>query len=192
MPGWNFGPRAPFTKTVAKAQGLWNCQNRRSVAANQIKEAIGKKLKTPGVTRWNSFYDSCVGLLEVLEDPDKKDELNQVIRRQDLSPFYDGDRDLLAQYCKVMKPVAECLDILQSENNAFMGILLPNLKLMKDQLTKLKTDNTIKEGQELLKFLLENPVNTRIAFKGRFENMFQDEDLLMATALHPHFKLGVV
>lgn len=97
MPGWNFGPRAPFTKTVAKAQALWNCQNRRSVAANQIKEAVGKKLKTPGVTRWNSFYDSCVGLLQVLEDPEKKDDLNIVVSRQGLSPFYDSDKGLLAQ-----------------------------------------------------------------------------------------------
>jgi hypothetical protein len=91
-----------------------------------------------------------------------------------------------------MKPVAECLDILQSEDNAFMGILLPNLKLMKDKLTSLKTDTSIKEGQELVNFLLENPNNARVAFKGRFEHLFQDEDLLMATALHPHFKLGVV
>jgi len=63
---------------------------------------------------------------------------------------------------------------------------------MKDQLTKLKIDDTIKEGQELMKFLLENLPNTRIAFKGRFDHMFQDEDLLLVTALHPHFKLGVI
>ncbi len=44
---------------------MWNCQNRRAVAANQIREAIGKKLPTPGVTRWNS-YDSCAALLQVL------------------------------------------------------------------------------------------------------------------------------
>jgi hypothetical protein len=27
---------------------------------------------------------------------------------------------------------------------------------------------------------------------GRFEHLFQDEDLLMATPFHPHFKLSVV
>jgi hypothetical protein len=194
VPGWNSGLKgAPFTKTVAKAQALWNCQNRRSVAANQIRDAVGKKLKTPGATRWNSFYDSCVMLLDVLVNPDKKDALNMVINKQGLgTPFYDNDKDLLAQYCKIMKPVADCLDKLQSEENAFMGILLPNLRLMQEQLIGLKTDTSIKEGQALVNYLLENPQNPKIAFKGRFAPMFQDEDLLMATALHPHFKLGVV
>ncbi len=37
-----------------------------------------------------------------------------------------------------------------------------------------------------------NPQNPRVAFKGRFEHMFCDKDLLIATALHPRFKLCVV
>jgi hypothetical protein len=65
VPGWNSGKRAPFTKLAAKAQGLWNCQNRRTVAANHIKAAVGKKLPTPGATRWNSYFDSCEALLKV-------------------------------------------------------------------------------------------------------------------------------
>ncbi len=192
MPTWNSGARAPFLKTAAKAQGLWNCQNRRTVAANQIKAVVGKKLQTPGVTRWNSYYESCAGLLEVLGDSEKKDELNVIIRSQKLGPFYESDKELLAQYCKIMKPVARCLDILQSENNAYMGILLPTLKLMKDQVEGLKTDPSIVEGKELISYLLENPNNPRVAFKGRFEDLFGDTELLMATALHPQFKLGVV
>jgi hypothetical protein len=49
-----------------------------------------------------------------------------------------------------MKPVADYLDKLQSEENAFMGILLPNLKLMKEQLIGLNTDTSVKEGQALV------------------------------------------
>lgn len=192
VPGWNYGGRAPFTKTAGKAQGLWNCQNRRTVAANQIKEAIGKKLQTPGVTRWNSYYDSCAALLEVLEDRDMMEKLNAVMLKQSLPYLYSTDKDLLAQYCKIMKPVATCLDTLQSEVNAYMGILLPTIKLMKDQVADLRRDNSIVEGQALITYLLENPQNPRVALKGRFEKMFEDKDLLVATALHPHFKLSVV
>lgn len=184
--------RAPFTKTAGKAQGLWNCQNRRTVAANQIKEAIGKKLPTPGVTRWNSYYDSCAALLQVLEDPDQRDKLNVVMRKQSLPNFYDSDKALLSQYCKIMKPVSKCLDSLQSEENAYMGIFLPTIKLMKDTVAALRTDNSIIEGQELINYLLENPHNPRVAFKGRLEHLFSDKDLLVATALHPRFQLGVV
>lgn len=49
--GWNKGNRPPFKKAAAKAQGLWNLQNRSSHTANQIKTAVGKKLKTPCLTR---------------------------------------------------------------------------------------------------------------------------------------------
>ncbi|KAK4313174.1 hypothetical protein Pmani_015458 [Petrolisthes manimaculis] len=44
----------------------------------------------------------------------------------------------------------------------------------------------------MINYLLENHDNPRLAFKGKFGHLFQDMDLLMATALHPHFKLGVV
>jgi len=192
VPGWNFGRVAPFKKTAAKLQGLWNCQNRRTVAANQIKEAVGKKLKTPGATRWNSYYDACAMLLEVLEDSERRERLNVAIRKQGLPIFYDTDKALLAQYCKIMKPVATCLDILQAEEKAYMGNFLPTLKLMKDQVASLRTDNSIVEGQELVNYLLEHPTKPTVAFKGRFQHLFEDKDLLMATALHPHFKLGVV
>jgi LysM repeat protein len=51
VPGWNHGQRSPWKKAVAKAQALWNIQNRSSVTANQIKAAINRKLKTPVKTR---------------------------------------------------------------------------------------------------------------------------------------------
>jgi hypothetical protein len=158
---------APFKKTAGKLQGLWNCQNRRTVAAIQIKEAIGKKLKTPGVTRWNSYYDACAMLLEVLADSNKKEKLNVVMHKQSFQIFYDADKTLLAQYCKIMKPVATCLYILQAEEKAYMCIFLPTIKLMKDQVAALRTDNSIVEGQELISYLLENPTKPSVAFKGR-------------------------
>jgi hypothetical protein len=192
VPGWNFGRNCPFKKVAGKLQGVWNAQNMRTVAANQIKEAVGKKLKTPGVTRWNSYYDACVMMLEVLEDPDRREKLNVVMRSQNLPVLYDADKALLAQYCKIMKPVATCLDILQGEDKAYMGILLPTLKLMKDQVEALRMDYSIVEGQELINYLLEHPTKGDKSFKGRFQPLFEKEDLLKATALHPHFKLGVV
>jgi hypothetical protein len=193
VPGWNFGRVCPFKKTAAKLQGLWNAQNMRTVTANQIKEAVGKKLKTPGVTRWNSYYDACVMILEVLEDPNRREKLNVVMHRQKMqTTFFDADKALLTQYCKIMKPVATCLDNLQGEEKAYMGVLLPTLKLLKDSLEALKADNSIVEGQELIKYLLEHPTKKDRAFKGRFQPLFENEALLMATALHPHFKLRVV
>jgi hypothetical protein len=155
----------PFKKTAGKLQEVWNAQNTRTVAANEIKEAVGNKLKIPGVTCWTSYYDACVMMLDVLEDPDSREKLNVVMRRQNLPTFCDTDQALLTQYCKIMKPVARCLNSLQGEEDrAYMGILLPNLKLMKDQVEALKTDSSIVEGQELIKYLLEHPTKRDRAF----------------------------
>ena len=126
--------------------------------------------------KWTDFWHrrfrqiGLVAPLPVVEDPEKKDELNVFSHKEGLSAFYESGKDLLAQYCKIMKPVAICLDTLQSEENAYMGTLLPNLKLMKDQVAALRTDVSIVEGQEFINYLLENHDKPRVAFKGRFEH----------------------
>ncbi|XP_076039229.1 uncharacterized protein LOC143024315 [Oratosquilla oratoria] len=76
VPQWNHGGRNIFRRSAAKAQSLWNAQGRRTVAANEIKDAIGKKLKVPGATRWNSSYNTYKMLSGLLEDLDtrKKDQ----------------------------------------------------------------------------------------------------------------------
>ena len=49
-----------------------------------------------------------------------------------------------------------------------------------------------------MEYLLDNPKNNAVgssrgvAFNGRFGHLFDNEDLLMAVALHPHFKFAVV
>ena len=89
----------------------------------------------------------------MLEDPKKKDELNVVNRKKGLSTFYEGDKELLAQYCKIMKPHL-LLTALMSCSPRKMGILPPSVKLMKDQVAGLRNDTSIVEGQELHDSLL--------------------------------------
>ena len=48
----------------------------------------------------------------------------------------------------------KCLDSLQSEENSYMGIFLPTIKLMKDKLAAFKNDNSIVEGHYLINYLL--------------------------------------
>ncbi|XP_076039256.1 uncharacterized protein LOC143024346 [Oratosquilla oratoria] len=43
VPQWNHGGRNIFRRSAAKAQSLWNAQGHRTVAANEIKDPIGKK-----------------------------------------------------------------------------------------------------------------------------------------------------
>ena len=70
----------------------------------------------------------------MLNDKKKQEELGAVMRGQDLPTFNELDRELLAEYVKILKPVATCLDVVQSDDKAYMGVLLPHLRLMKDKL----------------------------------------------------------
>ena len=59
VPGWSQG-NTLWRKATAKSHALWNLQNRATVAANKIKEAAKRKLKTPVVVRYvGSLKRSC-------------------------------------------------------------------------------------------------------------------------------------
>jgi hypothetical protein len=53
-------------KTMAKAQGLWNAQNRSVPVADLVHEVLGRRLVVPNATRWNSTFDAVVVLNELL------------------------------------------------------------------------------------------------------------------------------
>uniref|UniRef100_A0A3Q2Y9A2 Uncharacterized LOC109529306 n=1 Tax=Hippocampus comes TaxID=109280 RepID=A0A3Q2Y9A2_HIPCM len=78
--------------------------------------------------------------------------------------------EVLTEYRDVMKPVADTLDSLQGEDNAYMGILLPTLLVLKRWLL---------QDQQRGEFT--------VLFIFRFGVLFEDQDLLMASALHPSF-----
>ena len=63
------------------------------------------------------------------------------------------------------------------------------------KLEALQDRTDFKYAQSLAFYLLDHPSNEKKrpkGFKGRFGHFFGDVKLLMASAVHPHFKLGVV
>uniref|UniRef100_A0A3Q2Z3R4 Uncharacterized LOC109529306 n=1 Tax=Hippocampus comes TaxID=109280 RepID=A0A3Q2Z3R4_HIPCM len=140
--GWSRG-HTPWRKATAKVQYLWKLQKQSLIAANQLKTAIKRK--------WNSYFNSVNVLLEVMSLPEQV--------------------EVLTEYRDVMKPVADTLDSLQGEDNAYMGILLPTLLVLKRWLLQDQ------QRGELFTVL----------FIFRFGVLFEDQDLLMASALHPSF-----
>ena len=46
-------------------------------------------------------------------------------------PFTTTDIEVMAEFLKILKPVSCALDKLQSEKNAFMGVLLPTLDILR-------------------------------------------------------------
>ena len=82
-----------------------------------------------------------------------------------------------------MEPVATCLDRLQAESTAYMGILLPNVHTMKTMLERLS--NSLEFAQPLVQALLRQQSAIQ-GFAARFGHLYEDQNVLMATALHPH------
>ena len=50
---------------------------------------------------------------------------------EDIVPFTTTDIEVMAEFLKIVKPVSCALDKLQSEKNAYMGVLLPTLDILR-------------------------------------------------------------
>jgi len=50
---------------------------------------------------------------------------------EDIAPFTTTDIEVMAEFLKILKPVSCALDKLQSEKNAYMGVLLPTLDILR-------------------------------------------------------------
>ncbi|KAG0728240.1 hypothetical protein GWK47_032899 [Chionoecetes opilio] len=115
-----------------------------------------------------------------MDDDARLEAVNEVLRneggtnrnRTSYYGFDDQDKQVLQEYCKVMKPLANCLDRLQTEENAYLGVLLPTLTLMRVALERMEEAR----GDQALTYA-----------KPLFSAMFKDLDLLMASALHPNY-----
>ena len=90
-----------------------------------------------------------------------------------LQAFSPLDIDIIHEYCEIMRPVAMALDVLQGEEYAYTGGLLPTIYSVQSSLRKLKTntDKPIKYMKAVINKLLD-------AIEKRFGHLFEEEDLL--------------
>ncbi|KAG0717505.1 hypothetical protein GWK47_054310 [Chionoecetes opilio] len=165
-----------------------------SVAAASIKAALGRKLITPCQTRWNSYYDSVNCLLEhVFDTEEHLQAINGILSSQQKPFRFDAvSKEVLQEYVKVLAPVVEALDMLQGEEHAFMGNLLPFLSLMRQELQDLERED-LRHAKPLVRALLEGVQGySHKGFEARFGSLFRNKRLLMATAIHPGFVPGFI
>jgi len=50
---------------------------------------------------------------------------------EDIVPFTMTDIEVMAEFLKILKPASCALDKLQSEKNAYRGVLLPTLDILR-------------------------------------------------------------
>ena len=109
--------------SFAKCTTLWNKVSRSTLASDVVQETVKQKLLVPTPTRWNSYFDAVLRIIE-----NGSAELSELCTKLDVRCFSDRELTFLTEYCKVLKPLARGLDILQGEDNCFYGTLLSILE----------------------------------------------------------------
>uniref|UniRef100_H3ALU0 HAT C-terminal dimerisation domain-containing protein n=1 Tax=Latimeria chalumnae TaxID=7897 RepID=H3ALU0_LATCH len=109
---------AVYHSSIAKCSALWNRANNAN-----------RKLIVLCVTRWNSFYNTIESIISIKH-------LSIVCNEMGVAKFKMHEITFFKEYCKVLKPLAMALDILQGENK----YLVPTLLKLMDHLQHSKAD----------------------------------------------------
>lgn len=170
---------------TAKCFGLWNLLNR---SANKAKEAcieiIGKTLKRPCITRWNSLFDCLENILAV-----DKTKLDKLFQKLNLPRILDNQYDFLKEFTEVIKPLAVTLDILQGDITVTMADLIPSILNLHFKFNKMCTSSASPRSDactDLLKFLMQS-LKARFPYVWSFNE--QSYHYVLATMSHPKWKL---
>lgn len=176
----NPGLRTRHTNIMHKCSLLWNKANRPK-SAEIIKDILGHTLSYPGITRWNSFFDSISELLKCKEHLpilyEQLDLKNQCLKETEL--IY------LEEYAQVLEPIAQTLDILQGEAGIFFGYVVPSLINLQYKLEKLRSKD-LRYMNGVLDHVIRS-LNER--FKDFLTLTEKANYALIAAVTHPKFKM---
>lgn len=96
-------------------------------------DVLGHTLSRPGETRWNSLFDA---LQQIFNIKEKSLLLHRSLNIKNI--FKENEFDYIKEYLMCTSPVAEALDIMQSETNTYYGIALPCLLALRKKLHKIE------------------------------------------------------
>lgn len=120
-----------YNSTFGKLTALWNICHRSTNASDVIESICKYKLIIPCPTRWNSFYDSVTRILLI------KEYLPQICEKLQKPKLKLSEIEFLEEYKHVMQSLAKGRDLLQGEDNCFLGFILPILLQIKKTLNSL-------------------------------------------------------
>lgn len=183
-----------FNQTFEKFHSLWVLTHRSSHAKTICQMVLGRCLKIPNDTRWNSRFDAA----KVCCEPDVESKLNLLIERlklelkssqsaKNLNTLTIYDFSVIKEFIRVMEPVAQSLDAMQREKNSSQGFIIPVLLSMKFRITKInETSNIAKDFKSTM----------LAAIHKRFQNYFvlneSNKDLVLASITMPRVKTNFI
>ena len=106
-------------------------------SADVVRDKLQTCLIVPNATRWNSFYNSVDKIRDLLDEiPD--DVIIHFFHALDVTSLLVNQVNFIKEYRRVMQPLACALDIMQGEQNMYIGYLLPTLVSLEKKLKMLK------------------------------------------------------
>ena len=110
-------------------------------------------------------------------------EFNILVESHGITMFTRQEIMFLDEYERVMKPISNALDQLQSEKYSYLGCLLPVILNLEKSLDAV--GNGLTGSLVYCRPLL---VAVKAAVKTRFRAQFEERDYQLASSLHPHYK----
>ncbi|KAL4103579.1 hypothetical protein QTP88_018940 [Uroleucon formosanum] len=109
-------------------RALWNKQERTSLIADIIHVELNIYIIVPNATRWNSTFQAVKCPKDQLIKSES--EVQRICDKAGLPRFYKKDQVFMIDYCKVMQPLAQALDLLQGDKFVAMDGVCSRFDLM--------------------------------------------------------------
>ena len=129
--------------------------------------------------RWNSYYNAMDKIRQIISKM-SVDNYKIMCAELEIDALKNNEIVFLREYCEVMKPVTNALDIVQGEFQSHIGILLPTIILLKQKLLDLQ--HNLRYAVPLVKALVAG-------MEKRFDHLMDRDDLILASVTMPRFKL---
>ncbi|XP_069381916.1 uncharacterized protein [Paralichthys olivaceus] len=168
---------------MGKCQALWNKQHRSTQASDIIKDKLGCQLTVLSPTRWNSTYHAMERLSIFILT--KEQDLQETCEKLQVTRFKAAELTFIREYVQVMAPLAKALDVLQSDRMAYTGVLVPTISILVEKMERMKHETNLHHCYPLVDAIING-------VKQRFGYIFQDARLLIASAVHPMFRLAYI
>jgi hypothetical protein len=112
----------------------------------------------------------------------KTEEFNAIMDHFNLKKLTVAELEFLKEFIKIMKPIADALDVFQNEVKMSVGCVLPVLTVLKEKLVMFQDDGSVIHCVPLVNYLLEG-------VERRFSPLFTDSNMILAAISYPHFKI---
>lgn len=180
--------KSAFVAVLSKLQTIWVFPRRSSQAKKIAKDILGCTLKLPCETRWNSKYDAIKHIFELRAKINTYvEELKLNIKKSShLSKITNDDWAVIAAYLKIMKPIADSLDRLQSEKNGGQGLIMPTFLSMRHHIATADGGNCTRSSQETMLKIIDRRFFKHVKFNEA------NKELILASVSTPKFKANFI